>query len=131
MSRIGDRLLRGDDLLLPLRANAEYDQLGQPPQRPVGQRNRDTLRPTRRPGAPSRRRPFPSEAPADLGASGLSSGRAASLDPTLPPEEFDGLLEARVVITAWVEQYNTLRPHRGLGMMTPSAYAASCSEGGP
>ncbi len=52
-------------------------------------------------------------------------------DELLNGEEFDSLLEARVVIAAWVEQYNTLRPHRGLGMMTPSAYAASCSEGGP
>jgi putative transposase len=52
-------------------------------------------------------------------------------DELLNGEEFHSLLEARVVIAAWVEQYNTLRPHRGLGMMTPSAYAASCTEGGP
>jgi putative transposase len=52
-------------------------------------------------------------------------------DELLNGEEFDSLLEARVMIAAWVEQYNTLRPHRGLGMMTPSAYAASCNEGGP
>lgn len=52
-------------------------------------------------------------------------------DELLNGEEFDSLLEARVVIAGWVEQYNTLRPHRGLGMMTPSAYAARCREGGP
>ena len=52
-------------------------------------------------------------------------------DELLNGEEFDSLLEARVVIAAWVEQYNTRRPHRGLGMMTPSAYAARCNEGGP
>jgi putative transposase len=52
-------------------------------------------------------------------------------DELLHGEEFESLLEARVVIAAWVEQYNTLRPHRGLGMMTPSAYAARCNEGGP
>jgi putative transposase len=52
-------------------------------------------------------------------------------DELLNGEEFESLLEARVVIAAWLEQYNTMRPHRGLGMMTPSAYAASCSEGGP
>ena len=50
-------------------------------------------------------------------------------DELLNGEEFDSLTEARVVIGAWVEQYNTLRPHRGLGMMTPSAFAASCREG--
>ena len=52
-------------------------------------------------------------------------------DELLNGEEFDNLTEARVVIGAWVEEYNTLRPHRGLGMMTPSAYAARCREGGP
>jgi putative transposase len=50
-------------------------------------------------------------------------------DELLNGEEFDSLTEARVVISAWVEEYNTLRPHRGLGMMTPSAFAASCREG--
>jgi transposase InsO family protein len=28
------------------------------------------------------------------------------------------------VISAWVAQYNGQRPHRGLGMMTPAAFAA-------
>lgn len=50
-------------------------------------------------------------------------------DELLNGEEFDSLTEARVVIAAWVVEYNTLRPHRGLGMMTPSAFAASCKEG--
>ena len=50
-------------------------------------------------------------------------------DELLDGEEFDSLTEARVVIAAWVEQYNTLRPHRGLGMMTPSAFAASLRKG--
>ena len=47
-------------------------------------------------------------------------------DEVLNGEEFTSLLEARVVIENWVIEYNTLRPHRGLGMMTPAAYAASC-----
>lgn len=38
-------------------------------------------------------------------------------------EEFDSVLEARVVIADWVAGYNGLRPHRGLGMMTPKAFA--------
>ena len=41
----------------------------------------------------------------------------------------DSLLEARVVIGAWVEQYNSQRPHRGLGMMTPAAFAANYKAG--
>jgi len=44
-------------------------------------------------------------------------------------EEFDSVLEARVVIDTWLVTYNTLRPHRGLGMLTPAAFAASCREG--
>lgn len=46
-------------------------------------------------------------------------------DEVLNGEEFDSLLEASVVIANWVVEYNTLRPHRGLGMMTPAAFAAS------
>jgi transposase InsO family protein len=45
-------------------------------------------------------------------------------DELLNGEELHSLLEARVVITAWVERYNSERPHRGLGMMTPLQYAA-------
>jgi putative transposase len=50
-------------------------------------------------------------------------------DEVLNGEEFASVLEARVVITNWLVEYNTLRPHRGLGMMTPAAYAAHCNEG--
>jgi putative transposase len=50
-------------------------------------------------------------------------------DELLNGEEFDNLVEARVVIAGWVEEYNTLRPHRGLGMLTPAAFAATCTEG--
>ena len=50
-------------------------------------------------------------------------------DEPLNGEEFDNLLEARVVISNWLIEYNTLRPHRGLGMLTPAAFAASCNEG--
>jgi transposase InsO family protein len=44
-------------------------------------------------------------------------------------EEFDSVLEARVVINQWRELYNSVRPHRGLGGLTPAAFAASCHEG--
>ena len=50
-------------------------------------------------------------------------------DELLNGEEFDNLLEARVVIQSWLLEYNTLRPHRGLGMLTPAAYAASIKKG--
>jgi putative transposase len=45
-------------------------------------------------------------------------------DELLHGEELHSLTEARVVIGAWIAEYNTVRPHRGLGMMTPAAYAA-------
>jgi transposase InsO family protein len=44
-------------------------------------------------------------------------------DEVLHGEEFDSVLEARVVITGWLDVYNQQRPHRALGMMTPSAFA--------
>jgi transposase InsO family protein len=50
-------------------------------------------------------------------------------DEVLNGEEFDSLLEARVVIANWVIEYNTLRPHRGLGMMTPNQFAAQARAG--
>jgi putative transposase len=50
-------------------------------------------------------------------------------DEVLNGEEFDSVLEARVVIGDWLVVYNTVRPHRGLGMLTPAAFAASCREG--
>ena len=50
-------------------------------------------------------------------------------DEVLNGEEFASLLEARVVIGEWLVEYNTLRPHRGLGMMTPTQFAKSCKAG--
>jgi transposase InsO family protein len=44
-------------------------------------------------------------------------------------EIFETLLEARVVIDAWREAYNQDRPHRGLGMLTPAAFATTWTEG--
>ncbi len=43
-------------------------------------------------------------------------------DEVLNGESFDSVTEARVVIAGWVHEYNTLRPHRGLGMNTPQAF---------
>ena len=38
-------------------------------------------------------------------------------------ETFHSLLEAQVVIDERTELYNTRRPHRGLGGLTPAAFA--------
>lgn len=45
-------------------------------------------------------------------------------DELLNRENFDSLTEARVVVANWVWHYNHERPHSGLGMRTPAAYAA-------
>jgi transposase InsO family protein len=37
-------------------------------------------------------------------------------------ELFRSVLEAKVVLHAWVDQYNTVRPHRGLRYLTPEAF---------
>ncbi len=50
-------------------------------------------------------------------------------DEVLDGEEFASLLEAQVVIAEWLVEYNTLRPHRGLGMMTPTQFAKRCNAG--
>jgi len=44
-------------------------------------------------------------------------------DELLNGEVFESVLEARVVIGTWRESYNTERPHRGLDMLTPAAFA--------
>lgn len=50
-------------------------------------------------------------------------------DEVLNGEVFETLLEARVVINDWRRRYNEERPHRGLGMLTPYAFALSWTEG--
>ena len=46
----------------------------------------------------------------------------------LAVEEFDNVLEARVVIAAWRDEYNTVRPHRGLRGKTPARFAAEARK---
>lgn len=43
----------------------------------------------------------------------------------MPQHHFATLAEARQVIELWRVEYNTERPHRGLGQQTPMEYAAS------
>jgi putative transposase len=52
-------------------------------------------------------------------------------DELLNRDSFHSLTEARVVITDWVRHYNTERPHSGLKMLTPAAYAAYCARQAP
>ena len=47
---------------------------------------------------------------------------------TLAGEEFNNVLEARVVLATWVERIQCARPHRGLGMKTPLQFAADVHE---
>lgn len=46
----------------------------------------------------------------------------------LNAEEFHNIIEARVVIDAWAVEYNTIRPHRGLGGQTPAAFNAQARK---
>lgn len=50
-------------------------------------------------------------------------------DEVLNGETFHSVLEARVVIGAWLIEYNTLRPHRGLGYKTPAAFFETINAG--
>lgn len=43
-------------------------------------------------------------------------------------EELHDVLEARVVIAAFVEEYNTVRRHRGLGGKTPAAFTTEAKK---
>jgi len=38
--------------------------------------------------------------------------------------EFYSVAEARRVIEQWLEEYNTVRPHGAINMLTPRAFAA-------
>ena len=53
----------------------------------------------------------------------------AMRDEKLNGEEFDSVLEARVVLQDWIREYNERRPHRGLGMKTPRQFALDWKKG--
>jgi len=52
-------------------------------------------------------------------------------DQLLNGDEFHSVTEARVVISEWVELYNTIRPHRALKMRTPERFAAEWAAANP
>ncbi|MCW2752459.1 MAG: integrase catalytic subunit [Aeromicrobium sp.] len=54
-----------------------------------------------------------------------AGGRTGSMrDELLNGETFRTVTVTRVVVESWPDQYNQIRPHRGLGMKTPAAFAA-------
>lgn len=57
----------------------------------------------------------------------LLGQRGHPRDELLNRESFHSLTEAKVVIAAWVRHYNEVRPHSGIGMRPPAAYAAYCA----
>jgi len=50
-------------------------------------------------------------------------------DECLNEHWFVSLAEAQQIIEAWRIDYNTVRPHRSLGQLTPAAYAAAACAG--
>jgi putative transposase len=51
-------------------------------------------------------------------------------DECLNRELFGSLLEARIILEGWRNEYNHQRPHSSLGYMTPAEYARSASDAG-
>lgn len=51
-------------------------------------------------------------------------------DELLNGEIFTGLAELSYVLRSWRRDYNDVRPHSGIGYMTPSAFAARCGPSG-
>jgi putative transposase len=49
-------------------------------------------------------------------------------DECLSLEWFRSRTEAKVVIEAWRQHFNTVRPHSSLGYLTPAAFAATVEE---
>jgi transposase InsO family protein len=50
-------------------------------------------------------------------------------DECLNEHWFQSIAEAKQIIEAWRIDYNTVRPHRSLGQLTPAAYAAAACAG--
>jgi putative transposase len=53
----------------------------------------------------------------------IESFNARIRDELLNLEQFDSLLEAKILIEDWRNDYNNLRPHSSLGRKTPTNYA--------
>lgn len=51
-------------------------------------------------------------------------------DECLNRELFGSLLEARIILEAWRNEYNEERPHSSLGYLTPGEYARGASDAG-
>jgi putative transposase len=55
----------------------------------------------------------------------VESFNARLRDELLAIEQFDSILEAKVLVEDWRIDYNHNRPHSSLGYLTPAAYAAT------
>ncbi len=49
-------------------------------------------------------------------------------DECLGVEQFDSVLEAKVIVEDWRIDYNYNRPHSSLGMLAPAIYAAQLEQ---
>ena len=58
----------------------------------------------------------------------VESFNARLRDEHLNLNHYDTLLEARIGITDWKNDYNHDRPHSSLGYLAPAAYAATCTH---
>jgi putative transposase len=52
-------------------------------------------------------------------------------DELLDREEFGTLQQARGMLEIWRQEYNSERPHSGLGYMTPEGFTETCRGAGP
>lgn len=58
----------------------------------------------------------------------VESFNARLRDELLAVEQFDTILEAKVLVNDWRIDYNLNRPHSSLGYLTPAAYAATQTQ---
>lgn len=58
----------------------------------------------------------------------VESFNARLRDELLAVEQFDTILEAKVLVDDWRIDYNLNRPHSSLGYLTPAAYAATQTQ---
>jgi putative transposase len=58
----------------------------------------------------------------------VESFNARMRDELLAVEQFDSLLEAKVLVDDWRIDYNLNRPHSSLGYLAPATYATTCTK---
>ena len=58
----------------------------------------------------------------------VESSNARLRDQLLAVEQFDSILETKVLVEDWRIDHNHNPPHSSLGYLAPAIYAATCSE---